>query len=87
MRQIINDNIMRLLRTSVHNAVLLAAIAVALPPKAVLANERAYSVDGTFVVWSALPKPGVSDVCAGGGTFLPRRVSATSRVWVHLFFN
>ena len=68
MRQMINDNIMRLLRTSVHNAVLLAAIAVALPPKAVLADERVH-VDGTFVV-SYTYKPGVSDVCAGGGTFI-----------------
>ena len=58
---------MRLLRNSVHGVLVLAAIAVALAPKAVFADDdHAVPITGTFTV--ATVSPSAVDYCASGGT-------------------
>jgi hypothetical protein len=61
------ENIMRLLRNSVLGVLVLAAVAVALAPKAVLADrEHRVPITGTFTV--ATVSPSAVDYCASGGT-------------------
>ena len=57
---------MRLLRNSVLGVLVLAAVAVALAPKAVLADRDRVRVTGTFTV--ATVSPSAVDYCASGGT-------------------
>jgi hypothetical protein len=58
---------MRLLRNSVHGVLVLAAIAVALAPKAVFAaGDHRVPIDGTFTVGTVLPS--AVDYCASDGT-------------------
>ena len=58
---------MRLLRNSVFGVLVLAAIAVALAPKAVVADpDHRVRITGTFTV--AAVSPSAVDYCASGGT-------------------
>ena len=58
---------MRLLRNSVHGVLVLAAIAVALAPKAVFAdNDHAVRITGTFTM--ATVSPSAVDYCASEST-------------------
>ena len=58
---------MRMLRNSVHGVLVLVAIAVALAPKAVFAdNDHAVRITGTFAV--ATVSPSAVDYCASGDT-------------------
>ena len=70
MRHLIKENIMRLLRNSVLGVLVLAAIAVALAPKAVFADEGV-PIAGTFAVSymrPAAPSAVTGPYCASGGT-------------------
>jgi hypothetical protein len=61
------ENKMRLLRNSVHSAIVMAAMAVALAPKAVLADDdHAVPIAGTFTLAFVLPS--AANYCASGGT-------------------
>jgi hypothetical protein len=61
------ENIMRLLRNSVHGVLVLTALAVALAPKAVFADhQHAVLIKGTFT--EAFVIPSAVDYCASGGT-------------------
>ena len=56
---------MRLLRSSVHGVLVLAAIAVALAPKVVFADrDHRVRITGTFAV--ATVSPSAVDYCASG---------------------
>ena len=69
---------MRLLRNSVHGVLVLAAIAVALAPKAVFADDNhAVRITGTFTV--ATVSPSAVDYCASGGTPIEFRGSIEFR--------
>jgi hypothetical protein len=65
------ENIMRLLRNSVHGVLVLAAMAVALAPKVVLADhDHGVSIKGTFTVSfmrPAAPSAVTGPYCANGG--------------------
>ena len=81
---------MRLLRNSVHGVLVLAAIAVALAPKAVFADaDHRVPIEGTFTVATVVPS--AVDHCASpdateerlAALLLCFGVSGTFQGWVH----
>jgi hypothetical protein len=67
IKGVTKENVMRLLRNSIHGVLVLAAIAVALAPKAAFADrDRAVPITGTFTV--ATVSPSAVDYCASDTT-------------------
>jgi hypothetical protein len=65
------ENIMRLLRNSVLGVLVLAAIAVAMAPKGVLADDDGVPIQGTFAV--SPMHPSALSYCVGGGISIEAR--------------
>ena len=66
--EFVKENMMRVLRKSILGALVLAATAVALTPKSVLADkhrDKTVPIAGTFTV--SLTRPSALDYCVGGG--------------------